>query len=270
MGIPVKLEVFEGPLDLLLHLIEKNKIDIYDIPIVEITDQYMEYIHAMEREDLGVMSEFMVMAATLLDIKCKMLLPKEVNEEGEEEDPRAELVEKLLEYKMYKFMSYKLKDKMDDAANVFFKEPTLPDEVLQYREPVDPKELLAGLTLEKLNAIYKSIIRRQEDKVDPIRSKFGTIEKEEVSLSDKMIEIKDFARTHRKFSFRNLLESQCSKVQVIVTFLSILELMKMGHIHVEQDGLFDDISVEVQTDPDTWKNLTEFAEDEPQNTEINM
>ena len=270
MGIPVKLEVFEGPLDLLLHLIEKNKIDIYDIPIVEITDQYMEYIHAMEREDLGIMSEFMVMAATLLDIKCKMLLPKEVNEEGEEEDPRAELVEKLLEYKTYKFMSYELKDKMDDAANVFFKEPTLPDEVLQYREPVDPKELLAGLTLEKLNAIYKSIIRRQEDKVDPIRSKFGTIEKEEVSLSDKMIEIKDFARTHRKFSFRNLLESQCSKVQVIVTFLSILELMKMGHIHVEQDGLFDDISVEVQTDPDTWKNLTEFAEDEPQNTKINM
>ena len=159
--------------------------------------------------------------------------------------------------------AYELKDKMDDAANVFFKEPTLPDEVLQYREPVDPKELLAGLTLEKLNAIYKSIIRRQEDKVDPIRSKFGTIEKEEVSLSDKMIEIKDFARTHRKFSFRNLLESQCSKVQVIVTFLSILELMKMGHIHVEQDGLFDDISVEVQTDPDTWKNLTEFVEDEP-------
>ena len=262
MGIPVKLEVFEGPLDLLLHLIEKNKIDIYDIPIVEITDQYMEYIHAMEREDLGVMSEFMVMAATLLDIKCKMLLPKEVNEEGEEEDPRAELVEKLLEYKMYKFMSYELKDKMDDAANVFFKEPTLPDEVMQYKEPVDPKELLAGLTLEKLNAIYKSIIRRQEDKVDPIRSKFRTIEKEEVSLSDKMIEIKEFARTHRKFSFRNLLESQSSKVQVIVTFLSILELMKMGHIHVEQDGLFDDISVEVQTDPDTWKNLTEFAEEE--------
>ena len=218
MGIPVKLEVFEGPLDLLLHLIEKNKIDIYDIPIVEITDQYMEYIHAMEREDLGIMSEFMVMAATLLDIKCKMLLPKEVNEEGEEEDPRAELVEKLLEYKMYKFMSYELKDKMDDAANVFFKEPTLPDEVLQYREPVDPKELLAGLTLEKLNAIYKSIIRRQEDKVDPIRSRFGRIEKEEVSLSDKMLEMKEFAKTHRKFSFKDLLKKQCSKVQVIVTW----------------------------------------------------
>ena len=244
MGIPVKLEVFEGPLDLLLHLIEKNKIDIYDIPIVEITDQYMEYIHAMEREDLGVMSEFMVMAATLLDIKCKMLLPKEVNEEGEEEDPRAELVEKLLEYKMYKFMSYELKDKMDDAANVFFKEPTLPDEVLQYREPVDPKELLAGLTLEKLNAIYKSIIRRQEDKVDPIRSKFGKIEKEEVSLPDKMEEVREYARVHRHFGFRDLLSRQASKVQVIVTFLAILELMKMGIIHISQRYIFDEIEIE--------------------------
>ena len=160
MAIPVKLNVFEGPLDLLLHLIDKNKIDIYDIPIVEITDQYMEYIHAMEKEDLGVMSEFMVMAATLLDIKCRMLLPKEINEEGEEEDPRAELVQKLLEYKMYKYMSYELKDKMDDASGVYFREPDVPREVLQYREPVDPSELLAGLTLEKLNAIYQSIIRR--------------------------------------------------------------------------------------------------------------
>lgn len=86
MGIPVKLPVFEGPLDLLLHLIDKNKIDIYDIPIVEITNQYMEYIEAMEKADLNIMSEFLVMAATLLDIKCKMLLPKEINSEGEEED----------------------------------------------------------------------------------------------------------------------------------------------------------------------------------------
>ena len=119
MGIPVKLQVFEGPLDLLLHLIEKNKIDIYDIPIVEITSQYMEYIRQMEREDLNVMSEFLVMAATLLDIKCRMLLPKEINEEGEEEDPRAELVEQLLQYKMYKYMSYELRDRQVDADHVF-------------------------------------------------------------------------------------------------------------------------------------------------------
>ena len=129
MAIPVKINVFEGPLDLLLHLIEKNKIDIYDIPIVEITDQYMEYLHSMEKEDLGTMSEFMVMAATLLDIKCKMLLPKETNDEGEEEDPREELVQKLLEYKMYKYMSYELKDYMDNAAGVFFRAPDLPGEV---------------------------------------------------------------------------------------------------------------------------------------------
>ena len=118
MAIPVKLPVFEGPLDLLLHLIDKNKIDIYDIPIVEITDQYLEYIHQMEREDLDIMSEFMVMAATLLDIKCRMLLPKEVNEEGEEEDPRAELVQQLLEYKMYKYMSYELRDRMNEPFRV--------------------------------------------------------------------------------------------------------------------------------------------------------
>ena len=111
MGIPVKLEVFEGPLDLLLHLIEKNKVDIYDIPIVEITNQYMEYIRGMQHEDLNVMSEFLVMAATLLDIKCRMLLPKEVTEEGEEEDPRQELVEQLLQYKMYKYMAFELKDR---------------------------------------------------------------------------------------------------------------------------------------------------------------
>ena len=261
MAIPVKLNVFEGPLDLLLHLIDKNKIDIYDIPIVEITDQYMEYIHAMEKEDLGVMSEFMVMAATLLDIKCKMLLPKEVNEEGEEEDPRAELVQKLLEYKMYKFMSYELRDRLDEAAGVFFKKETTPDEVKAYREPVDPQELLRGMTLEKLNQIYRSIVRKQADKLDPIRSKFGTIEKEEISLSDKMLEMREYAKNHKKFSFRKLMENQTSRIQLIVTFLSILELMKMGHVQVQQEALFDDIQVEIVTDPDTWKNLTEFADE---------
>ena len=255
MAIPVKINVFEGPLDLLLHLIEKNKIDIYDIPIVEITDQYMEYIHSIESEDLGTMSEFLVMAATLLDIKCKMLLPKEVNEE------REELVQKLLEYKMYKYMSYELKDKMDTATGVFYKRATIPEEVLKYREPVDPSELLKGLTLNKLNQIYKSILKKQENKIYPIRSTFGTIDKEEISLSDKMLAMKSYAAEHRKFSFRQLLTSQSSRVQVIVTFLSILELMKMGYIHVQQDELFDDIQVDVTQDPETWTHLTEFADE---------
>ena len=96
MDLTFKLQTFEGPLDLLLHLIDKNKVDIYDIPIVLITEQYLDYIKQMDTQDLDLMSEFLVMAATLLDIKCKMLLPKEVNEDGEEEDPRAELVQKLI------------------------------------------------------------------------------------------------------------------------------------------------------------------------------
>ena len=244
MAIPIKINVFEGPLDLLLHLIEKNKIDIYDIPIVEITDQYMEYIHGMETEDLGTMSEFLVMAATLLDIKCKMLLPRQVNEEGEEEDPREELVRQLLEYKMYKYMSYELRDRMAAAARNVYKLPTIPEEVLAYREPVDTTDLLSGLTLKKLNTIFQSVIRRQEDKVDPIRSKFGKIEKEEVSLPDKMEEVREYARVHRHFGFRDLLSRQASKVQVIVTFLAILELMKMGIIHISQRYIFDEIEIE--------------------------
>jgi len=109
--ISVKLDAFDGPLDLLLHLIEKNKIDIFDIPIVQITEQYLEIIAQMDRKDMDVMSDFLVMAATLLKIKSKMLLPVEVTEEGEPEDPRAELVERLLEYKTYKYASYELKDK---------------------------------------------------------------------------------------------------------------------------------------------------------------
>ena len=156
MGIPVKLQVFEGPLDLLLHLIDKNKIDIYDIPIVEITNQYMDYIKAMEREDLNVMSEFLVMAATLLDIKCKMLLPKEVTEDGEEEDPRQELVEQLLQYKMYKYMSYELRDRELDGGRTMYKDPTIPEEVMNYVEPVDLDELLGDLTLATLNRVFQT------------------------------------------------------------------------------------------------------------------
>lgn len=244
MAIPVKLPVFEGPLDLLLHLIEKNKVDIYDIPIVEITDQYMEYIRQMDREDLGVMSEFMVMAATLLDIKCRMLLPREETEEGEEEDPRAELVQKLLEYKMFKYISYELRDRMEDAGQSFYRKAAIPPEIREYQEPVEPEELLAEVSLPKLKAIFQSVLRRQEDKVDPIRSKFGRIEKEEVSLPEKIETVKKYARDHRKFSFRDLLEKQSSKTQVIVTFLAILELMKTGEIRIFQEHIFDDIQIE--------------------------
>ncbi|MCI8863129.1 MAG: segregation/condensation protein A [Lachnospiraceae bacterium] len=248
MGIPVKLPIFEGPLDLLLHLIESNKIDIYDIPIVMITDQYMEYIRAMETKDLNTMSEFLVMAATLLEIKAKLLLPAEVDEEGEEIDPRAELVERLLEYKMYKYMALELKDRQSLAAKVLYKEATIPDEVASYIEPVDLEELVGDLTLQKLNEIFKSILRRQEDKIDPVRSKFGDIEKEEVSLEDKMSFVETYICGNRRFCFRNLLEQEAkkSKLHVIVTFLAVLELMKTGRLTVRQEETFGEIWIEAK------------------------
>ena len=246
MGIPVKLQVFEGPLDLLLHLIDKNKIDIYDIPIVEITNQYMDYIKAMEREDLNVMSEFLVMAATLLDIKARMLLPREVSEEGEEEDPRAELVERLLEYKTYKYMSLELKDMEVDADKVFYKAPTIPREVERYEEPVDLDQLLDGLTLSKLQKIFESVMKRREDKIDPVRSTFGTIKKEPVSLEEKIGAVLEYAERHRRFSFRGMLSRQRDKTEIVVTFLALLELMKMGRIHLTQEHLFDDMLITSQ------------------------
>ena len=243
MELTVKLQVFEGPLDLLLHLLEKNKVNIYDIPIVEITNQYMEYIAEMRRQDLNVMSEFLVMAATLLDIKSKMLLPAKESED-DEEDPRAELVQQLLEYKMYKCMAYELRDRQIDAEKVWFKAPTIPPEVLAYEEPVDVNELMSGVTLARLNDIFQSIIKKQADKIDPIRSKFGRIEKEEVSLSDKMTYVEEYSLHHGHFSFRSLLEAQSGKMEVVVTFLAILELMKMGKIVVSQKYTFDDIKIE--------------------------
>ncbi|HBA63439.1 MAG TPA: segregation/condensation protein A [Lachnospiraceae bacterium] len=246
MAIPVKLEVFEGPLDLLLHLIHKNKIDIYDIPIVEITNQYMEYIRAMREADLNIMSEFLMMAATLLDIKCRMLLPKEVNEEGEEEDPRQELVEQLLQYKMYKYMSYELKDRQIAGDRTLFKTATIPEEVNAYQEPVDLDLLLKDVTLSRLHVVFQDVMKRQEEKRDPIRSTFGKIEKEEVTLGEKLDYVEQYARLHEHFSFRELLLRQRSKMHIIVTFLAILELMKLGTIVIEQEEIFGDILITSQ------------------------
>jgi segregation and condensation protein A len=237
------LEVFEGPLDLLLYLIEKNKIDIYDIPIVTITQQYMEYIKNMQSQDMNVMSEFLVMAATLIDIKCKMLLPREINEDGQEEDPREELVKKLLEYKMYKYMAFELRDRQVDAAKSWYKEPSLPKEVKDYQPPIDYEELIGDMNLAKLHEIFKNVLKRQEDKIDPIRSNFGKIEKDEINMEEKQIYIEDYVKNHKTFSFRNLLEKQGSKMEVIVTFMAILEMMKQGVISIVQEETFSDIII---------------------------
>lgn len=245
MAISYKLEKFEGPLDLLLHLIDKNKVDIYDIPIAEITRQYLDYVGAMDREDLNVVSDFLVMAATLLDIKSRMLLPAEDCEEGEEEDPRAELVMRLLEYKQYKMMAQELSDMEEQAEGLLFKRPTVPKEVSRYEPPVDLGQLLDGLTLAKLQRIFESVMKRQQEKVDPIRSNFGTIKKEPVSIETKILDVMSFARKHRKFSFRQMLERQRDKMEVVVTFLAVLELMKMGKLYLTQEHTFDDMEMEI-------------------------
>jgi len=248
MALSVKLEAFEGPLDLLLHLIDKNKVDIYDIPIVLITEQYLDYIKQMETEDMNIMSEFLLMAATLLDIKCKMLLPEEVNEDGEEEDPRTELVEKLIEYKMYKYMSFELKDMSVGASKYIYKKATIPAEVAAYKPPVDYDILLGDMNLQKLNRIFRDTIKRREDKVDPIRSTFGNIEKDEVDLDVKNEYVKKYLWENKSVGFRELLEKQESKMEIIVTFLIILELIKIGLVEITQDALFDDIRICVKED----------------------
>ena len=245
-AIDVKLNVFEGPLDLLLHLIEKNKVNIYDIPIVTITEQYLEYVNNMEEEDLDVMSEFLVMAATLIKIKSKMLLPKDEDVEDDEEDPREELARRLLEYKMYKYAASELKDLELEGNKSFFKKATIPAEVKNVKQEVDPFELIskADIDLQKLNEIFKSVMRKQVDKVDPIRSKFKEIEREEISLEEKMAEVREQVRGLEGINFRTLLEMQASKMNVIVTFLAILELMKIGAITIKQEDIFGEIVID--------------------------
>ena len=257
MELSFKLNDFEGPLDLLLHLIDKNKADIMDIPIAVITDQYMEYLEQIREERLENMSEFLVMAATLLDIKSRMLLPPEKNEEGEEIDPRDELVAQLLEYKMYKYMSYDLKDREAEAGKSLYREEHLPREVKSYRPPVDPEKLLGDLTLECLNAIFTEVMKRQADRMDPIRSGFGRIEKETVDTKQVMHNVTDRIMKRRKCTFRSLLTMKKGKMYVVVTFLTVLELMKMGRIGVEQEGTFGEILITAK-DRSEWN--TEFDE----------
>lgn len=248
MGISVKLDAFEGPLDLLLQLIEKNKINIYDIPIAMITDQYMEVINSMEQHDMEIMSEFLVMAAMLVRIKSAMLLPQQETEEGENVDPRAELVERLLEYKMYKYISNELRDKQSDAARLVFKESTIPEEIAGYKEEVDLSELLSDLTLKKLHEVFNSLVKKKADSIDPVRSRFGNIEREETNLYDRIKELQDYGIANRRFSFKKYMMRFSSKMDLIVNFLCILELIKMGRISISQDQLFDDIIINYLAD----------------------
>lgn len=244
MEITYKLESFEGPLDLLLHLIEKNKIDIYDIPIVIITEQFLSYMETMDKADLDKVSSFIVMAAMLLRIKSKMLLPKEEVQQEEEADPRDELVERLLEYQMFKMLSSELKDRQLLAEQSFYKKKNIPKEVGDFKEKPDLDKLLENITLGRLKEVFEEVMKRSEEKLDPIRSHFGKIEKETISLSERMTELRQQLSIHSKLSFAFLLGQDITKPNIIVTFLAVLELMKLGSIHIEQEKLFGEIQIE--------------------------
>ena len=166
---------------------------------------------------MNVTSEFLVMAATLLDIKSRMLLPREENEEGDEEDPRDELVKRLLEYKMYKFMSEELKEKSRQAGLSYFREQDLPEEVRSYVPPLNYEELIGDRTAQSLRNVFADVMKRRKSRVDPIRSGFGKIHREEISVADKTLYIRAYLQSHPHADFREMLELQDSKEEIIVT-----------------------------------------------------
>ncbi|MDO5564452.1 MAG: segregation/condensation protein A [Eubacteriales bacterium] len=258
--INYKLETYEGPLDLLLALIEKNKINIYDIPIVEITEQYLSYVTHMEKEDLDVVSDFLVMAATLIEIKSKMLLPKDENDEEGENDPRAELVQRLLEYKKYKDLGDSLLDYEDMASKYICKEATIPKNVATYIPDLNYDELLSKVDLSILQNIFLDVMKRKEDRIDKVRSGFGKVEKEKIPLETKIIYVLSYARIHKSFNFKKILDLSKSKTEVVVTFLAILELIKMGKLKIYQNERFGEIDIENVDDTNNNLDLSNLED----------
>jgi len=240
MKYQVKLHVFEGPLDLLLHLIEKNEVDIYDIPIAEITRQYLAYLETMERMDLEIASEFLVMAATLLSIKAKMLVPKppKIDDEDAQEiefDPRDELVERLLEYKKYKVLAEYLQQLEEIQEKVFYR----PNEEEQYLNAFSESNPLEGLTLDDLIKALQDVV----NKIEP-EDLTKEILREEITIKDKIDEITSILSTHpRGVSFRELFSKPVGRVEMIVQFLALLELVRLQVALVRQSSPFGEIII---------------------------
>lgn len=230
-----KLQVFEGPLDLLMHLIEKNKVNIYDIPIAEITDQYMAYLERMEEMDLEVSSEFLMMAANLLYIKSKMLLPKYTDPDEDEEDPRQELVDKLLEYQRYKQVSEYLADRQQKYMHILFKEPE-KIEIPQVTYEVIP------LSVDDLLKAFDNILLRKNRLAPPPKTSFDKIIKhEKISIKTKAEEILALLKQYGEVMFPDIFQDAYSRQEIVARFLAILELIKMNKIIVAQKLLGDDL-----------------------------
>lgn len=225
MNYEVKLEVFEGPLDLLLHLIKRNEINIYDIPIALITQHYLEYIDLMKTLNLDIAGEFLVMAATLMQIKSKMLLPPdETAEEEEVEDPRAELVRRLLEYKKYKDAAEEL-----EKREVFWREVFGRSEKPQFEEGQEAEEpLMLDLNLFDLIDAFKKVLERTP-KEEPLE-----LRQEEVSVKDKMAIIMERLEGIESLTFDSLFDRDKNRVSLIATFLALLELVRLRLIRIQQ------------------------------------
>jgi len=232
----VKLEVFEGPLDLLLFLIKKDEIDIYDIPIAHITEQYLEYLNLMEQLDISVAGDFLVMAATLIYIKSKMLLPPEPKLEGEEdlnEDPRAELVERLLEYQKFKA-----------AASMFYSRAEI--EAACYTRgaiETDSSNPEVSATVFDLLRVFREILKRAESAVEM------EIHRDEMTMAEKLAQINRLLSERFEINVRELFELAHSKRELILTFLAFLELVKETKITLIQRELFGEIYARRRQDP---------------------
>lgn len=236
MSVKIKLDNFEGPFDLLFHLIEKEELNIYDIPIAKITEQYLIYIQEMLQLDLEVASEFLVMAATLLAIKARMLLPKppKSNDDAQhQEDPRTELVEKLLEYKKYKAASDFLRLRAGQAAQAI----TRPDESEYFLSLFGEPEL-TGVSLLQISDAFAKILARL-DKIPPIIK----LKKREITVGDKMDFILKKLMQGKHYTFEELFEFPSTRMELVITFLAVLELIRLRKVLVKQKDAFGEIFI---------------------------
>ena len=229
-----KINEFEGPLDLLLHLIKESKMNIMDIEIEKITDQYMNYLDLQEKMNLEIASEYLVMASELIELKSKLLLPNPKNEEGEEEDPREELVNRLLEYQAYKEITKVLQDKENLRKEIYTK---APENIRNYVE--EDVSITTDVTLDDLVEAFKKYLERKKE-TKPFQTKITV---NEVTVSSRRHDIKNLLRTKKRVSFFELFPV-VSKEYVIATFLAVLEMAKSHELTITQDGTFDDIICE--------------------------
>ncbi len=241
----IKLPVFEGPLDLLLFLIKKNEIDIYDIPIVSVTRQYIDVLHSLRELDLDIAGEFFVMAASLMEIKSRMLLPRGQaatgdTTEDEDLDPRWELVHQLLQYKKFKEAAAKLDELAAFQRDMLARHVAI-QAVTESERPLKPTD-----RIELWNA-FNIVLRRLAEKLV-----VGEIEDEQVTVSDKMEELLELTRTRKRFVFTELFPEKTTVRVLVATFIAVLELTRLRKLEVHQDEAYADIictAVEEQTPP---------------------